>query len=451
MFQGTIPTKALKIINQTVKEWDVKRIFVGCSGNFTIERAISNVINCPIVSNDVTIYSSYIGKFLAGESLDCLRVRSDYEGDCEFLKDYMTDDVSKISTLILAADVLQYSSKYGQNGYQRRMLKGYKEQFGRMHVAMCKKMSALSTKVDGFYKGDVMKMLDEIPENSGFVSFPPFFKGGYEKMWAKVEEFFEFDEPEYELFDPEKHIEAFCEKVEKCDNFCICTERPVALLHNYMSGVTETTQGKMIYIYSKSKKKHFISNNMKKTKATPIIKISENDEIKDDIEIRQITLEQFEENRALYLSTNVKKVATPSASYGLFSDNKLFGIFAYANSMMLSPPDVLEKPCIYLLTDFAISPTKEKHLSKLVLYCILSKEAKGLAEKLTNKRINSISTNAFSNNPVSMKYRGVFEQYGRRAIEKDAEGNVIKWNLTYGAKMGQWTLKEAYKKWKRKS
>lgn len=56
----------------------------------------------------------------------------------------------------------------------------------------------------------------------------------------------------------------------------------------------------------------------------------------------------------------------------------------------------------------------------------------------------------FSNNPVSMKYRGIFEQYGRRPLEKDNEGNVTKWNLTYGAKMGQWTLKEAYEKWKRK-
>ena len=66
---------------------------------------------------------------------------------------------------------------------------------------------------------------------------------------------------------------------------------------------------------------------------------------------------------------------------------------------MLSGSERLEQPTIYLLTDFAISPTKEKHLSKLVLYCALSKEAKFLMENIAGKRIKSIATNAFSNNP----------------------------------------------------
>ena len=104
-----------------------------------------------------------------------------------------------------------------------------------------------------------------------------------------------------------------------------------------------------------------------------------------------------------------------------------------------------------MLTDFSISPTCEKNLSKLVLYCILSKEVKMLAEKVTGKRVKTITTNAFSRNPVSMKYRGLFEQFGRREIEKDEEGKTKKWNLSYGAKMGQWSLKEGYELWRRKS
>jgi len=90
-------------------------------------------------------------------------------------------------------------------------------------------------------------------------------------------------------------------------------------------------------------------------------------------------------------------------------------------------------------------------LSKLVLYCILSKEARFLAEKVTGKRANSITTNAFSKNPASMKYRGLFELFGRKEIEKDENGKVKKWNLSYGAPMGQWNLKEGYELWRRKS
>ena len=180
------------------------------------------------------------------------------------------------------------------------------------------------------------------------------------------------------------------------------------------------------------------------------MRITEDDKITGNIVVSPITIDQFNELRALYLSTAVTKVGTPSASYGLYDNNKLFGVFAFSNSYMLTGSEKLERPTIYLLTDFAISPTCEKNLSKLVLCCILSKEVKMLAEKVMGKRVNTITTNAFSRNPVSMKYRGLFEQYGRRELEKDENGKVKKYNLSYGARMGQWTLKEGYERWRQK-
>lgn len=62
MFQGTVPNQALKLLATVIKEWDCDRIFVGCSGNFTVERAISKIIDCPIVSNDV-VSMKYRGLF----------------------------------------------------------------------------------------------------------------------------------------------------------------------------------------------------------------------------------------------------------------------------------------------------------------------------------------------------------------------------------------------------
>ena len=167
--------------------------------------------------------------------------------------------------------------------------------------------------------------------------------------------------------------------------------------------------------------------------------------------ISPITLDQFNELRALYLSTAVTKVGNPSAAYGLFNQGKLFGVFAFSNSFMLTGSEKLERPTIYLMTDFSVSPSQYKNLSKLVLYCVLSKEAKLFAEKIMCKRVKTITTNAFSKNPVSMKYRGLFEQYGRRELEKDKDGKVLKYNLSYGAVMGQWTIKEGYQLWKQKS
>ena len=53
MFQGTIPTKTLKIVNEVVKEWKVKRIFIGWPvyhGN-KIKRSITN-FNSEITQNN---------------------------------------------------------------------------------------------------------------------------------------------------------------------------------------------------------------------------------------------------------------------------------------------------------------------------------------------------------------------------------------------------------------
>lgn len=449
MFQGTLPQKAIKIVGNIVKEWNCDRIYVGCSGNFTIERSISDLVSCGITSNDVTIYSSYIGKFLAGESLEGLKIKEEYDGSCMFLKDYMKSDVEKVATLILAGDILNYDGV--DNMYCKRMLRGYEEQYKQMHEKLCEKMKTLKSNVDQFYCGDVMDMLSDIGANSGFISFPPFFKGGYEKMWKKVEEFFEFEEPEYEMFDPKVHIKEFCEKVKAVDNFCIITEREVPELEEYFVGKLATKNNKDIFFYSKTKRVHYVKTGLKETHGKPIIRLGPEEALGDELVITQLSLDQFNELRALYLSTAVTKVANPSMSFGIFYKDKLFGVFAFSNSYMLTGSDKLEKPTIYLMTDFAISPTCEKNLSKLVLYCVLSKEVKLMAEKIMGKRVKTVTTNAFSRNPVSMKYRGIFEQFGRREIEKDEDGKVKKYNLSYGAKMGQWTLKEGYDLWRRKS
>lgn len=449
MFQGTVPHQALRLLATVVKEWNCKRIFVGCSGNFTIERAISKIVSCPIISNDVTIYSCYIGEYLSGKSVDDLKVKEDYQGYCSYFRDYMKDDVSKVATLILATDILGYENQ--DNLYAKRMLTGYKEQFSDLHQSLCKKLESIKVNIQDFYKGDVMDMLNDIEPDDGFVSFPPFFKGGYEKMWSNISKVFEFTEPKYEEFDPEVSVEKLCNKVKTLSNFFLITERPVEQLKEFATGQSETSKGKTIYFYSRTTKTHYLKPQTPAMNAKPLLKIAEEDSINGDtLEIREVTYDQFRENRALYLSTNVSKVARPQACYGLFSDGKLFGMFGLSSSYMLSASDRLEHPIIYLMTDFAVSPTSVKHLSKLVLCCVLSKEVQLIAEQITRKRVKSIATNAFSNNVVSMKYRGLFEQYGRRVIEKDEEGKPTKYNLSYGAPAGQWTLKEGYEKWKRK-
>lgn len=449
MFQGTLPQSVVRIVGKIVKEWNTKRIYVGCSGNFTIERSISSLIKCPITSNDVTIYSSYIGKWFAGEKLDGLQVHTEFAEKYKVFNGYMDTDVDRIATMIIASDMLSYDKP---GIYFRRMYDAYVEQFPVMHQKLVDKLSKASTNIDTFYNGDVMDLLDMVDtKNDGFISFPPFYGGGYEKMWSRLEEVFFYEKPDYKEFDPNKVLDTFCDKVKKIGNYIICTERPVQQLADSLIGQSETAKGKAIYVYGKSTVTHFIEARVKETNAKPIIKIDKDYELSGDIKVKRINLDQFIENKSMYLSTRVKSTGNPQAMFGLYDGEKCFGFFGISNSYMLGCPGGYEGPSSYLMSDFAVSPTCELKLSKLVLYCVLSKEVRMILEHIAGKRINLINTNVFSKNPVSMKYRGLFELAATREMEKDEKtGKVTLYDLSYVAKPGQWTIKEGYEKWKQK-
>lgn len=177
----------------------------------------------------------------------------------------------------------------------------------------------------------------------------------------------------------------------------------------------------------------------KKQQLATLVKISTTDRI-EEIKIRKISQAHFNQLKLLYLSKTINSTASPQVCYGLFSENKLFGCFGFSSDYILRAPADIEKPTIYLMSDFAVSPTCEKRLSKLVLYCILSKEVKLLSEQFLGKEVKTVYTNVFTDKQVSMKYRDLFVLY----IKKE---NC----LGYGSKMGRWTLKEGFEKWRQKS
>lgn len=104
----------------------------------------------------------------------------------------------------------------------------------------------------------------------------------------------------------------------------------------------------------------------------------------------------------------------------------------------------LRGPVAYLMSDFPVRPTRYPKLAKLVLMAALSREAQLLMEQHSNRRIRSIATTAFTNRPVSMKYRPLF----RVLTRKETPAEAFDYAVTYGAPLGEWTLEEALKRWR---
>lgn len=99
-----------------------------------------------------------------------------------------------------------------------------------------------------------------------------------------------------------------------------------------------------------------------------------------------------------------------------------------------------------MMSDFPVEPVDYDRLAKLVLYAALSKESQLLAEQLNKTRVRSLVTTVFSQNPVSMKYRGLFKVLNRK---EDNAYHAQKYQINHGVKMGEWTLDEGLQMWKK--
>ena len=151
--------------------------------------------------------------------------------------------------------------------------------------------------------------------------------------------------------------------------------------------------------------------------------------ITEPLRIIHLSYAQYNSLRSQYMPITLP--AAPAIyHYGLVSGDRLVGAFSFVMGRAGAPWD------IYKLSDFAVVPTVYKRLAKLVLAAVLSHEMKAVLEQAFGRRIRTIGTTAFTDRPVSMKYRGIFELYRR----KDGK-------LNYLGRMGRWSLQEGSEWW----
>lgn len=455
MFHGSLPASALQIQASIVKNWNTKDIYVGCSGNFTCERMLSKLTDARLHSNDVTIYSCLLGKYFSGQSLG-VKMRDDYDGPMKFVANYMKTDEDVIAVMLILSKMATYLGSKS-NPYYEKMIAAYKNQWDRVFSETRDKIAKVEPFISEFYAGDVCQWVDTVPEGAGFICYPPFYSGDYEKMFKVIEDVFEWTPPEYEMIDKDRIFDMFRKLVQR-DYFIFGTNDNLPEFHEYLVGLAQTTnRGVPLYLYAKSDRSRIVMPNQN-VKSLMVEHIGENEDMGDVMTLLPLKSENFHALRSQYMNRYIKP-GQETASYGVLVDNKLVGVFAFSASPTLANWDVhIATPTMYLLSDFPVTPSKYKRLAKLVLYAALSKESKLLAEKLTNHRVRSLVTTAFTKRPMSMKYRGLFDVLNKKRLPGVDEGETDLskiyyndgWQLNYGAAMGQWTLQEGLQMWKQK-
>ena len=382
------------------------KIFVYGSDNLELEKLIYNLISSPIIGGDVDFCNVLLGKYFCNYE--------DLELSEEIYKDFKLDincALSDVEKLALAIIYKSYRPK--QNN------KHAKRTFSNVVENKDKLISEIKNQ-----KNNMSLLLNEFKE-------------------CKLEEFIkDISNKDLLIIDNLTHNFLNDKLIGRLNDlnidFVIVSKKDlVNIKHN------QILKSQNLNIYSNINiKSKLISIKTNTNIVQKSFSVLEYEDIKS-IQVKQLTLAQFNALRQKYISKQIHYFGTPKVCYGLFADDKLFGVFGLTNDYRNKPPKEIEQPCIYLLSDFIVN-SKIRKLSKLVLYCVLSKEVKLLAERLLNKEIKTIYTNVFTRNMSSIKYRDLFTLQDRKQMQDGS------YNLTYFSKMGRWNLKEGLELWKQK-
>jgi hypothetical protein len=440
VFQGTIPPGCRSMIQQHSHGWPAGPVYIGCSGNLTIERVLNGRFE--LHSNDVNPYSCALGWYFAGEPL-LYQLKDDDETQRElgWIAEYLDGGTQTLAVLMLGSRFLSWVGK--TQPYYVKMLQAWRDQFPRALADTVATLEANTLKLASFFAGDVREHLASAPRDRPFVSFPPFWANGYEVMFKGISERFTWPEPDYQVLsdaDLNDLLDLIVDRPHWMLGLSTEHEEPPQL-DGYRRGLVQTSVRNMpIMMYSSGTGSRVIRPHQ--TNQPPLIeKISPDDELGDTITVRVLPANQFNALRSQFLNHGIAPGAMQVMA-GVFVDGKLIGAFG-------GQPANYDRTAVYLMSDFPIGWSRYLRLSKLIVMAAMSREAQRLYQRAFNRRITRFSSTAFTNRESSAKYgRGIPEVI--RESKNPAKDGVHKWAINYGGPVGRWTLAEALAEWKKR-
>ena len=431
MFQGVVPKECIAQILRVseVDKWG--RVYNCCSGTFRFEQiTLATFPGVEMHSNDVSLYSSAIAGYVLGKPIDY-----EFHGALDFVNEFdFREPDQRLAALAVAFNLGRFAGGKA-NAYKTSHKQHLMANFGGYVERTLEKVRKLPgmIPIKSYSPRDwLLHMEEAIDRKAAVFSYPPFFKNGYEKMFEFLAENIKWEAPQYQIFDP-KNLRGIIERVRQAGApYCILSDQIYEDLKPELEFISG--RGKPHFCYVSTGKSSYLQ--LVPRSAPFRYKPIDLDKIKPDsvVTIGRADAAQMTFLKDVYLKKGI--VHTPGmVNYLVRVDDMLVGGLIY------TLPKFGEKASIYLLSDFAIS--QQGRLSKLVTRLACNGEIlHDLGKRFVN-RYREVKTTAFSDNPVSMKYRGIFELSKRE--EKNApEGKFM---LNYvGARIDE-TPQQAFEWW----
>lgn len=441
-FFGTVPNTCIEQILRITDFDSWGQVYVGCSGTLKIEEAIrSRHPDVPIHANDVSLFSCPLGWYYTDDPQPI-----NFHSRLEWVNEFTDGKPYEytVAAVLICNELARYSR---DNPYCKSHFRHIKNNFLEMLVKGVDKLQEKKQKLQltSYYAGDWRDHMEHaIEANAGIASFPSFFAGDYESQFKFISSNIAWNEPSYRPYSSENFRDCLERVIESGINYCLLTN----LKLDDHKPTLEFVQGRKVphYCYTRTKKssvRHLFA------KPEPFLYTQPDPRaFKRDAEIKVIKAEDKHLNfiKDVYLAKGIIH-STGLVNYMVYIDNQLAGGIIYAlQKYGVNAQDGTTyemSNCLYLLSDVTLS--NDCKLSKLLALMATSKT---LTEPISNRllsKITYITTTARSLNPVSMKYRGIYELNSRRPSDDPIDnGKLI---LQYGAKVQDATPTDLYKRW----
>lgn len=443
MFIGSIDKPSRMICENILDKVDRRKkpdIYVGCSGNFTFDR-IAVAKGFRVHSNDVALYSRVIAGIVTDDRFPFTCVNPELVPIFARWEDSPQSDLVKI----------MFAAKYGQfaarkNDFQRTMLDNYiagADRFYEGTLSKFKKNSVFEFEITEFFYGDFKKHIARADENSLVFLYAPTYKGGYEKLYDFINASFDYEHPEYDMFDSAEAGPYYAELLDSREA-CIYSDLLYPETEKHLKGeVTYTGSKKTVYLYSSVREdshSYFIAEPPKLLAKTPEIippdmELPENPEIS----VAPCKVALVNHYKHLFMSAKVDYSTGGDYAIAFLLDGKIFGFASFASGL----GTIKAGEYIFLHSDFVV-PSRIERLSKLLLYILRSKEVYKLLLRFYIHAYAGMQTSVYTTLPASMKYRGPFKKID------PPDGKKKENKLTYTAEFTNFTIKECFDKWQKR-
>lgn len=425
-FIGSINAETRKWLGNNGKAFDGRTVYVGCSGNFTVEQILTRYSpKAQVFSNDVSLYSGVLGAYLSGQDF-----RLDIqEEEYRWLAEFMGCPEKDAAMLLVLLEALKYEK--ANNVFKERHWRHYLNNFAAFHQATIDKLKErkAQTLIKAYTSRDIHDLVDEVPKDAVVIAFLPTYAGGYERMFKRLGEIFSWDEPTYGLIDEDRKKRILAKMMER--DYLYLDDRVWAGLPTV--AVVRKSRMKPVYIYSNmAALKRGVMKQQRHSEFVPFQRLSDEDEItpQSRLTVTATTNRIVNYFRDLYLSKVVGVPADGVMPFLVGVDGKVFGFLIYSKT---------QGGDIYLLADFAVDCTRYKRLAKLILLVTQTREVRRCIEEKFLEELPTCKTMVFTDKPVSMKYRGLYK------LARRDEGKLV-----YETEMGIRNLDEVIPLWLKK-